>query len=55
MCPGAPIVASTPHFYMGAEEYINQSIGLSPDKNRHQTFIDIEPVRNQLMTSLSRE
>ncbi|XP_043210576.1 sensory neuron membrane protein 2-like [Amphibalanus amphitrite] len=40
---GAPIVASTPHFYMGAEEYINQSIGLSPDKNRHQTFIDIEP------------
>ena len=40
---GTPIVASTPHFYMGSEVYLNQTIGLSPDKNRHQTFIDIEP------------
>lgn len=41
---GAPIVASTPHFYNGAKEYQDAIVGMSPDKNRHETFIDIEPM-----------
>lgn len=40
---GAPIVMSTPHFLDGSEEYLNQSIGLSPNKDLHQTFIELEP------------
>ncbi|XP_037071012.1 lysosome membrane protein 2-like [Pollicipes pollicipes] len=41
---GAPIVASTPHFYNGDQSYVDAVIGMSPDKVRHETFIDIEPM-----------
>ncbi|XP_037087387.1 lysosome membrane protein 2-like, partial [Pollicipes pollicipes] len=41
---GAPIVASTPHFFNGDPEYVNSVVGLAPDKLHHETFIDIEPL-----------
>ncbi|CAG0898701.1 unnamed protein product [Darwinula stevensoni] len=42
---GVSLVASMPHFYLGAEEYYNKSVleGLEPWEEWHQTFIDIEP------------
>jgi hypothetical protein len=36
---------SYPHFYMGSEFYRNQSEGLNPQKEKHQTIVEIEPVR----------
>lgn len=42
---GAPIVISWPHFYDGDKSYADQSIGLQPEKDRHETFIVLEPVR----------
>ncbi|KAA0203800.1 hypothetical protein HAZT_HAZT000563 [Hyalella azteca] len=40
---GSPVVASTPHFYMGTEETINDVVGLNPVKEEHETYLDIEP------------
>ncbi|ODN03610.1 Lysosome membrane protein 2 [Orchesella cincta] len=40
---GAPVVLSWPHFYNGDEDYVNQSIGLSPDAVFHEPFAIIEP------------
>ncbi|CAG7726054.1 unnamed protein product [Allacma fusca] len=40
---GAPIIMSTPHFFDGDEEYVNMSIGLKPDRERHLTYITLEP------------
>jgi hypothetical protein len=42
--PGAPIVASWPHFFDGDVEYQNQSIGLKPNKTLHETSLSLEPV-----------
>lgn len=39
---GAPVVMSTPHFYQGAQEDIEQ-LGLHPVATEHETFLDIEP------------
>jgi len=41
---GAPIVVSWPHFYDGDQMYVNQSVGLNPDRVRHETFLSLEPV-----------
>lgn len=41
---GAPVVISWPHFYNGDEEYVNQSIGLQPEKDLHETLLILEPV-----------
>ena len=40
---GAPVIASTPHFYMGDEETIGAVEGLSPNKLEHETYVDVEP------------
>jgi len=41
---GNPFVVSWPHFYNGDQMYVNQSVGLSPNKVLHETFLSIEPV-----------
>ena len=40
-----PIMMSNPHFYQAAQQYLDAVVGLRPEKDKHQTFIDIEPVR----------
>ncbi len=35
---------SNPHFYQAPSMYVNAVVGIAPDKEKHQTFIDIEPV-----------
>ncbi len=41
---GAPVLISQPHFYQGDPYYQQQVGGLSPDKDKHETFIGVEPV-----------
>lgn len=44
---GAPVVASFPHFYLAEEKYAEAIEGMSPQREHHQTFLDLNPVRNQ--------
>ena len=43
-CKGAPLIVSQPHFYQGAAEYIDAIKGLSPSKDKHETFVAVEPL-----------
>ncbi len=35
---------SQPHFYQGSYFYVNQSVGLNPDKERHEMALYVESV-----------
>ncbi|KAG7241139.1 hypothetical protein INR49_025882 [Caranx melampygus] len=48
---GAPVVASFPHFYLAEEKYAEAIEGMSPKREHHQTFLDLNPVRNQPQTT----
>ncbi|XP_034946984.1 sensory neuron membrane protein 1-like [Chelonus insularis] len=43
-CIKAPIIATLPHFYLTAEEYLTQVDGLNPMEEKHQIFLDFEPI-----------
>lgn len=43
--PGAPIVVSFPHFYQADPKYINAIDGLNPNKEEHETYLDLQPVQ----------
>ncbi|CAG7833577.1 unnamed protein product [Allacma fusca] len=51
---GAPVAMSTPHFYEADEEYIQQSIGIRPVQELHETFLDIEPNTGLIMQAHKR-
>ncbi|KAM4635090.1 lysosome membrane protein 2 isoform 2-T3 [Polymixia lowei] len=40
---GAPVVASFPHFYLADQKYVDAIEGLSPQREHHQTFLDLNP------------
>lgn len=40
---GMPIVMSTPHFYQGDGKELANFEGLAPNKEKHQTFLDLQP------------
>lgn len=40
-CNDAPIMMSFPHFYLGDPELRKNILGLSPDPNLHETFVDV--------------
>ena len=47
-CPkimGAPIVLSWPHFLHANSSFIDAVQGMNPDKEKHQFFFDVQPVR----------
>lgn len=50
---GAPIAASAPHFF-NADPMLALASGLSPDKSRHETFLDIEPMTGSVIRAASR-
>ncbi|TNN60153.1 Lysosome membrane protein 2 [Liparis tanakae] len=39
----APIVVSFPHFYQADPKYINAVDGLNPNKEEHETYLDLQP------------
>ncbi|CAL4110951.1 unnamed protein product, partial [Meganyctiphanes norvegica] len=40
---GKPVIMSTPHFYQGNIEDARLLIGIEPNKEEHQTYLDLEP------------
>ncbi|KAJ8285210.1 hypothetical protein GJAV_G00023570 [Gymnothorax javanicus] len=40
---GAPIVVSFPHFYQADPKYINAIEGMRPNKEDHETYLDLNP------------
>ncbi|PNF15089.1 hypothetical protein B7P43_G15994, partial [Cryptotermes secundus] len=42
-CQGVSVIVSSPHFYNASTEYQSYVQGLNPDREKHETFIYIEP------------
>uniref|UniRef100_A0A2I3LX33 Scavenger receptor class B member 2 n=1 Tax=Papio anubis TaxID=9555 RepID=A0A2I3LX33_PAPAN len=40
---GAPIIMSFPHFYQADERFVSAIEGMHPNKEDHETFVDINP------------
>lgn len=43
MPEGVPLAVSYPHFYQAHPDYLKAVDGLSPDKEKHQFFVDVAP------------
>ncbi|XP_014253859.1 sensory neuron membrane protein 2-like [Cimex lectularius] len=43
-CQGSPIVFSPPHFLDADPSYLNYVEGLKPDREKHLTYVSIEPL-----------
>ncbi|XP_018419066.1 PREDICTED: platelet glycoprotein 4 [Nanorana parkeri] len=41
---GKPIFLSLPHFLHGSDFLVEQVTGLSPSKEEHETYVDVEPI-----------
>lgn len=51
---GAPIVMSSPHFYQADEKFIQDVFGMTPNKEHHQTVIDINPLTGIVLQAAKR-
>lgn len=43
---GAPLILSNPHFRRSSEVIAKSVIGLTPDEELHESFVEIDPVIN---------
>lgn len=50
---GAPVAISSPHFY-SADPMLAMAAGLKPDKQLHETYLDIEPMTGAVFRAASR-
>lgn len=41
---GAPIIMSSPHFYQADDKFVQDVFGMNPNKEEHETLIDVNPV-----------
>ncbi|XP_054468024.1 lysosome membrane protein 2c [Anoplopoma fimbria] len=51
---GAPIIMSSPHFYQADEKYVQDVFGMKPQKEQHQTTIDIHPLTGIILQAAKR-
>ncbi|KAM3874528.1 lysosome membrane protein 2c [Diretmus argenteus] len=51
---GAPIIMSSPHFYQADEKFVLDVFGMKPNKERHQTTIDINPLTGIVLQAAKR-
>lgn len=50
---GLPVFASLPHYYGADPVYLDTVEGLHPDRNKHEVYLIIEPVRCRYNSSNS--
>ncbi|KAM8872546.1 lysosome membrane protein 2-like isoform 1-T1 [Synchiropus picturatus] len=51
---GAPVVASFPHFYLADNKYIDAIGGMAPQREHHQTYIDLNPTTGVIVRANKR-
>ncbi|XP_028273047.1 lysosome membrane protein 2c [Parambassis ranga] len=51
---GAPIIMSSPHFYQADEKFVEGVFGMRPNKEYHQTTIDIHPLTGFILQAAKR-
>lgn len=51
---GAPIIFSSPHFYQADESVISSIDGISPNRDEHETFLDLNPLTGILLSAAKR-
>ena len=44
---GAPLLSSFPHFYLADKSLMNHVDGLKPEKDLHETYVDLHSVSNK--------
>lgn len=53
-CQGVSMIASSPHFYNASTDYQSYVQGLNPDRQKHNTFIYIEPQTGAILRGSKR-
>lgn len=51
---GAPIIMSFPHFYHAEEKFVSAIEGMHPNKDYHETFVDINPLTGLILRAAKR-
>ncbi|XP_013859290.1 lysosome membrane protein 2c [Austrofundulus limnaeus] len=51
---GAPIIMSSPHFYLADEKFAQDISGMKPKKEHHETVIDINPLTGIVLQAAKR-
>ncbi|KAI3362214.1 hypothetical protein L3Q82_012544 [Scortum barcoo] len=51
---GAPVVASFPHFHLADSKYVGAIGGMSPQREHHQTFLDLNPTTGVIVRANKR-
>ncbi|XP_037685945.1 lysosome membrane protein 2 [Choloepus didactylus] len=51
---GAPIIMSFPHFYQADEKFVSAIAGIHPNKEYHETFVDINPLTGIILRAAKR-
>ncbi|CAJ1070757.1 lysosome membrane protein 2-like isoform X1 [Xyrichtys novacula] len=51
---GAPVVASFPHFHLADSKYASAIKGMSPQREHHQTFLDLNPTTGVIVRANKR-
>lgn len=51
---GAPVVASFPHFHLADSKYVAAIEGMSPQREHHQTFLDLNPTTGVIVRANKR-
>ncbi|RWS22752.1 platelet glycoprotein 4-like protein, partial [Leptotrombidium deliense] len=51
---GAPIITSSPHFYGADPKLMKDVEGLTPEKSKHQAYVDIEPTTGAVVNAARR-
>ncbi|XP_037386703.1 lysosome membrane protein 2 isoform X1 [Talpa occidentalis] len=51
---GAPIIMSFPHFYQAEKKFVSAVEGMYPNKDDHETFVDINPLTGLILRAAKR-